>query len=116
MSGGRRNIEGELALTGGAAGRGRGRLRGQRAVRANGAGINPSLFGDAARDGGEFHRLEEGDQVLVVRFVHREFGDVGVERHVLIERYEALGDARLVGDVLERLAALVVLDLVVLVV
>ena len=71
----------------------------------------PRLLGDAPRQRGEFHRLEEGDQVLVVRLVHREVVDRHVERHVLVERDQLLRDARLLGVVDQGLAALVLLDL-----
>ena len=46
-----------------------------------------------------------------VRLVHREVLDRHVELDVLVERDQPLGDARLLGIVDQRLAALVLLDL-----
>ena len=72
--------------------------------------VDAALFGDAAGNGVEFHRLEEGDQVFVVRLMHRELIDRHVERHVLVERDQPLGNARDLGIVDQRLPALVLFD------
>ncbi len=80
-------------------------------VRLDLAGIDAALLGDAAGDGGEFHRLQKRDEVLVVRLVHGQLVDRHVERHVLVERDQPLGDARDLGIVDQGLAALVLFDL-----
>ena len=49
--------------------------------------------------------------MLVVRLVHGEVFDRHLERDVLVERDQPLGDARDLGIVDQRLAALVLLDL-----
>ena len=73
--------------------------------------IDAGLLGDAAGDGGELHRLQESDEVLVIRLVHRELIDGHVELHIVVQRHQPLGDARKLGIVDQRLAALVLLDL-----
>ena len=75
------------------------------------SGIDFGRFRHAAGEGGKFHRLEERDQVLVVRLVHQEVVDRRVQIDMLVERDQALGDARLLGIVDQGLAALVLLDL-----
>ncbi|TMJ30355.1 MAG: DNA polymerase I, partial [Alphaproteobacteria bacterium] len=74
--------------------------------RIDGAGI-----GDAPGEPAEFHRLEKPDQPPVVRLVHGELRERRFERHVEIERDELLRDARLLGEVDQRLTALLLLDL-----
>ena len=49
--------------------------------------------------------------MLVVGLVHRELVDRHVERHVLVERHQPLGDARELGIVDQVLPALLLLDL-----
>ena len=49
--------------------------------------------------------------MLVVGLVHGEFVHRHVERHVAVERHQALGNARDLGIVDQRLPALVLLDL-----
>ena len=70
------------------------------------------FFGDALRQRLEFHRLEESDQrsCSPARARARSV-DRHVERHVLVERDQPLGNARQFGIVDQRLPALVLLDL-----
>ena len=68
-------------------------------------------FGDPPRQRGKFHRLEERDEPLVVRLVHREVGDRHVERDALIERDQPAREPRLLGVLDQRLAPLLLLDL-----
>ena len=86
-------------------------VRHQLRIRLDRAGIDAGLLDDAARQRGELHRLEEGDQVLVVRLVHREVRDRHVEVDMLVERDELLGQPRRLGVVDQRLPALLLLDL-----
>ena len=98
-------------LPGRRGGRSGGRARYQFRVRLDLRGIDVGLFRDAAGNGVEFHRLEEGDQIFVVRLMHRELIDRHIERHVLVERDQPLGNTRDLGIVDQRLPALVLLDL-----
>ena len=76
--------------------RGAGRARHQRADRARSAPASMSPNSPTrARQRGEFHRLEERDQLLVVGLVHREIGERHVELDVLVERDELLREPRL---------------------
>ena len=56
--------------------------------------LDAGFLRDAPRQRAELHRLEEGDQLLVVRLVHGEVLDRHFERDVLVERDQPLGDAR----------------------
>ena len=85
--------------------------RRQARIRLDGARIDAALLGDAAGDGVELHRLQERDQVLVVRLVHGEVVYGYVERHVLVERHQLLRQPRLLGERGQVLAALGLLDL-----
>ena len=85
--------------------------RRQARIRLDGARIDAALLGDAAGDGVELHRLQERDQVLVVRLVHGEVVCDDVERHVLVERHQFLRQPRLLGERGQVLAALGLLDL-----
>ena len=85
--------------------------RRQLRIRLDLARLDAGLLRDAPRQRGELHRLEERDEPLVVRLVHREVVDRHVERDVLIERDEPPRDPRLLGVVDQRLAPLLLLDL-----
>jgi hypothetical protein len=63
-----------------------------------------------AGDGVEVHRLQKSDQVLVVGLVHGELVHRHVERHVLVERDQALRHSRQLSIVDQRLPAFVLLD------
>ena len=60
----------------------------------------------------ETHRLEKRDQRFVVRFSDPEVFDRHIERHPIVEGDEFFRNTRGLGIVDERLAALVLLDLV----
>ena len=106
-------------IAGGALQSGRGRrrtcdrhlMRRHLGARLDRAGVDAGLLDDAARQRGEFHRLQERDQVLVVRLVHREIRDRHVEIDMLVERDQLLGHSRRFGVLDQRLAALLLLDL-----
>ena len=80
-------------------------------VRLDLAGLDFGELGDAAHQRVELHRLEEGDQPLVVGLVHGEIADRHVELHPVVEGNELLRQTRLLRVVDQRLAALVLLDL-----
>ena len=80
-------------------------------VRLDLARLDVGELGDAAHQRIELHRLEEGDQPLVVGLVHGEIADRHVELHLVVESDELLRQPRLLGVVDQRLPALVLLDL-----
>ena len=73
--------------------------------------VGAGRLGDAAGQRGEFHRLEEGDQLRPVRRLQREIVEPVGDRHVVLQRHQLARNARLVGIGDDRLAALVLLDL-----
>ncbi len=66
---------------------------------------------DAAGDGGELHRLEEGQQPLRVGILHAELVERHVEIHAAVELDELARDARELGVLDQVLPALGLLDL-----
>ena len=81
------------------------------AVRLDLIGVDAGFLGDPSRQRAEFHRLEKGDEVLVVRLVHGEVFDRHLELDVLVERDQPLGNARDFRIVDQRLPSLVLFDL-----
>ena len=69
------------------------------------------IFGDAAGEGGEFHRLEESDQLAGIRLVHREVVERHLEIDLVVEQYELSGNPGLLGVLEQGLAPLRLLDL-----
>ena len=74
--------------------------RGRRRPRA---GIGAGRLGDAARQRGELHRLQEGDELRPVRRLQHEVVQPVRQRHVVLQPHQLARDARLVGVVDERL-------------
>ena len=74
-------------------------------------GIDAGKLGDAPRQPVELHRLEEGDEPLVVGLMHGEIADRHVEHHVIVEGDELLRQARVLRVLDQRLPALLLLDL-----
>ena len=74
-------------------------------------GIDAGKLGDAPRQPVELHRLEEGDEPLVVGLMHGEIADRHVEHHVIVEGDELLRQARVFRVLDQRLPALLLLDL-----
>ena len=83
----------------------------QLAIRLDLARIDAGKLRHAPRERGELHRLEEGDQVLVVGLMHGEIGERHVERHLVVERDQLLREPRHLGVVDQGLAAFLLLDL-----
>ncbi|MBA7476207.1 hypothetical protein ES707_11589 [subsurface metagenome] len=73
--------------------------------------IDVRIFGDAAREGGELHRLEEGDQLARIRLVDRKLVERHVEIDLVVEQHELARDAGLLGIFEQRLAPLRLFDL-----
>ena len=73
--------------------------------------IDLRIFGDAAGQGGEFHRLQERDQLARIGLVHREFVERHVELDLVVEQHQLPRDPRLLGVLDQRLAPLRLLDL-----
>ena len=73
--------------------------------------IDLRIFGDAAGQGGKFHRLQERDQLARVGLVHREFVERHVELDLVVEQHQLPRDPRLLGILDQRLAPLRLLDL-----
>ena len=80
-------------------------------VRLDRGGVDAREFRHATGERGKFHRLEEGDQPLVVGIVHCKLGERHLEFDVCIERDELLRQPRLFGVLDEGLAPLLLLDL-----
>ncbi len=92
----------------------RGRRSGARPELAVGLdlrGVETGELRHPPRERAELHRLEKGDQALVVGLVHGEVGKRHVERDVGVEGDELLRQPRLFRIVDERLAPLLLLDL-----
>ena len=68
-------------------------------------------FGHAAKQRGEFELAHKAGQGVGVGLAHRGLGKRHLERHVRIEDDEGLGQSRLVGELNQVLAPLVLLDL-----
>ena len=68
-------------------------------------------FGHAAEQRGEFELAHEARESFGVGLVHGGLGERHVERHMRVENDEGLGEPRLVGEIDEILAPLVLLDL-----
>ena len=84
--------------------------RRQLAVRLDLVGVDAGLLGDAARQRAEFHRLEEGDELLVVRLVHREVFDRHLELDIwssVTSRLEMRAISALSISVWRRLSCLI---------
>ena len=76
------------------------------------AGVAIAGLGHAARQGGEFHRLQEADQLrTVLRFQHQVRRAASVDRHIGAQRHQLREMLRHVGIGEDRLAALGLLDL-----
>ena len=73
--------------------------------------IDLRIFGDAAGQGGKFHRLQEGDQLARVGLVHREIVERHVELDLVVEQHQLPRNPRLLGVLDQRLAPLRLLDL-----
>ena len=90
-----------------------GRGTGQARIRFDRGRLDAADFGDAAGEGGEFHRFQEAEQTLAVDLRRREGFERRLHRDIAIERDEALRNADPL-DILrvgQRLAALGLLDL-----
>ena len=48
-------------------------------------------------DGGEFHALEEGNQLFGIRFMHREFRRLFLQWHLVIQGHQPKRDAGVFG-------------------
>ena len=66
---------------------------------------------NALNDGSEFHRLQEGDQFRGVGLVHRKFGRLFFQRHLVVQGHQPERNAGIVGVFDDGFAALVLLDL-----
>ena len=73
-------------------------------------GIDAGLRRHAAGQRGELHRLAEGDRLAAVDRLHRQVVERHVERHVGGELHEPARDARLLGELDQVLAPLLLLD------
>ena len=73
--------------------------------------IDLRIVGDAAGEGGELHRLQEGDQLARIGLVHREVVERHVELDLVVEQHQLPRDPRLLGILDQRLAPLRLLDL-----
>ena len=73
--------------------------------------IDLRIFGDAAGEGGELHRLEEGDQLARIGLVHREVVERHFEVDLVVEQHQLPRNPRLLGVLDQRLAPLRLLDL-----
>src|SRR5439155_26232879 len=80
-------------------------------IRLDIRGIHLRILGDAAGEGGEFHRLEEGDQLARVRLVHGEVIERYFEVDLVVEQHQLPRDPRLLRVLDQRLATLRLLDL-----
>ncbi len=80
-------------------------------VRLDRSGIDAGELRYAPGERGELHRLEKGDQPLVVGLVHRQLGERHLELDVGIERDQPFREPRLLGVLDQRLAPLLLLDL-----
>ena len=69
------------------------------------------MLGDAAGQRREFHRLQKGDQLARVGFVHREFIERHLQLDLVVEQHQLPRDPRLPGILDQRLAPLRLLDL-----
>ena len=74
-------------------------------------GVGAGLFGDAAHQRVELHRLAEADGGGPVDRLQREVVDRHVERHLAAELHQLARDARLLGELQQVLAPLRLLDL-----
>ena len=73
--------------------------------------IDLRIVGDAAGEGGELHRLEEGDQLARIGLVHREIVERHVEIDLVVEQHQLPRNPRLLGVLDQGLAPLRLLDL-----
>ena len=73
--------------------------------------IDLRILGDAAGQGGKFHRLQKRDQLARIGFVHGEFVELDVELDLVVEQHQLPRDPCLLGILDQRLAPLRLLDL-----
>ncbi len=95
---------------------GRQRREDTGAARIAGIGIHIGrvdlrIIGDATRQRGEFHRLQEGDQLAGVGLVDGEIVQRHLQLDLVVEQHELPRDARLLRVLDQRLAPLRLLDL-----
>jgi hypothetical protein len=73
--------------------------------------IDLRIVGDAAGQGGKFHRFQECDQLARIGFVDRKLVERYVERNLVVEQHQLARNTRLCRILDQRLAALRLLDL-----
>ena len=69
------------------------------------------IFGDAAGEGGELHRLQERDQLAGIRLVHCQVVERHFEIDLVVQQYQLPRNPGLLGILDQGLAALRLLDL-----